>query len=103
MKFGIDYFPDAHPDRVSGQQYFADVLDLAEHADGLGYDSVKIVEHYFTSYGGYKSGPLPFPSPFLQRAPRPRTGTGGGPPRFSHPPEAAAPPTLDPSPHGGGG
>jgi len=43
MKFGIDYFPDAHPDRVSGQQYFADVLDLAEHADGLGYDSVKIV------------------------------------------------------------
>src|SRR6266487_1718017 len=27
MKFGIDYFPDVHPDRVSGQQYFADVLD----------------------------------------------------------------------------
>jgi alkanesulfonate monooxygenase SsuD/methylene tetrahydromethanopterin reductase-like flavin-dependent oxidoreductase (luciferase family) len=46
VKFGIDYFPDAHPDRVSGQQYFADVLDLAEFADDLGYDSVKIVEHH---------------------------------------------------------
>jgi hypothetical protein len=33
MKFGIDYFPDAHPDRVSGRQYFADVLDLAEEAE----------------------------------------------------------------------
>ncbi len=39
MKFGIDYFPDVHPDRVSGQQYFADVLDLAEQADQLGYDA----------------------------------------------------------------
>jgi hypothetical protein len=37
MKFGIDYFPDAHPDRVSGRQYFAEVLDLAEYADALGY------------------------------------------------------------------
>jgi alkanesulfonate monooxygenase SsuD/methylene tetrahydromethanopterin reductase-like flavin-dependent oxidoreductase (luciferase family) len=27
MKFGIDYFPDADPDRVSGRQYF-DVLEL---------------------------------------------------------------------------
>ena len=45
MKFGIDYFPDADPDRVSGQQYFAEVLDFAEQADRLGYDSVKIVEH----------------------------------------------------------
>ena len=44
MKFGIDYFPDVQPDRVSGQQYFADVLDLAEEADRLGYDNVKTVE-----------------------------------------------------------
>ena len=55
MKFGIDYFPDAQPERVSGRKYFEDVLDLAEDADELGYDSVKIVEHYFTSYGGYSS------------------------------------------------
>jgi alkanesulfonate monooxygenase SsuD/methylene tetrahydromethanopterin reductase-like flavin-dependent oxidoreductase (luciferase family) len=52
MKFGIDYFPDAHPDQVSARQYFEDVLDLAGYADELGYDSVKIVEHYFMSYGG---------------------------------------------------
>jgi len=40
MKFGIDYFPDAHPDQVSARQYFDDVLDLAGYADELGYELV---------------------------------------------------------------
>src|SRR5436309_5049170 len=76
MKFGIDYFPDVHPDRVSGQQYFADVLDLAEEADRLGYDSVKIVEHYFTSYGGYSPDPCLFLGACSQRTRRLRMVTG---------------------------
>jgi alkanesulfonate monooxygenase SsuD/methylene tetrahydromethanopterin reductase-like flavin-dependent oxidoreductase (luciferase family) len=78
MKFGIDYFPDVQPDRVSGQQSFADVLDLAEEADRLGYDSVKIVEHYFTSYGGYSPDPGVFLAACSQRTRRLRMVTGAG-------------------------
>ena len=85
MKFGIDYFPDAVPGRVSGQQYFADVLDLAERADDLGYDSVKIVEHYFTSYGGYSPDPCVFLAACSQRARRLRMVTGAVLPVFNHP------------------
>jgi natural product biosynthesis luciferase-like monooxygenase protein len=85
MKFGIDYFPDAEPDRVSGRQYFDDVLDLAEVADALGYDSVKIVEHYFTSYGGYSPDPCLFLAACSQRARRMRLVTGAVLPVFNHP------------------
>lgn len=85
MKFGIDYFPDATPDRMSGRQYFDDVLELAEHADALGYDSVKIVEHYFTSYGGYSPDPCVFLAACSQRARRLRMVTGAVLPVFNHP------------------
>ena len=85
MKFGIDYFPDAVPDQVSGRRYFEDVLELAEIADGLGYDSVKIVEHYFTSYGGYSPDPCVFLAACSQRARRMRMVTGAVLPVFNHP------------------
>jgi natural product biosynthesis luciferase-like monooxygenase protein len=85
MKFGIDYFPDASPERVSARQYFADVLDLAERADDLGYDSIKIVEHYFTSYGGYSPDPCVFLAACSQRARRLRMVTGAVLPAFNHP------------------
>jgi nicotinate dehydrogenase subunit B len=77
--------PEARPDRVSGQQYFADVLNLAEAADELGYDSVKIVEHYFTSYGGYSPDPCLFLAACSQRARRMRMVTGAVLPVFNHP------------------
>src|SRR5947207_11639936 len=85
MKFGIDYFPDAHPDRMSGRQYFEDVLDLAAHADELGYDSVKIVEHSFTSFGGYTPAPCLFLAACSQRTPRIRMVTGAVLPVFNPP------------------
>src|SRR3989442_7806587 len=85
MKCGIDYFPDADRDRVSGQRYFAEVLDLAEYADRLGYDSVKIVEHYFTSYGGYSPDPCLFLAACSQRTRRLRLVTGAVLPVFNHP------------------
>jgi alkanesulfonate monooxygenase SsuD/methylene tetrahydromethanopterin reductase-like flavin-dependent oxidoreductase (luciferase family) len=85
MKFGIDYFPDAQPDRVSARQYFDDVLDLAERADDLGYDSVEIVEHYFTSYGGYCPDPSVFLAACSQRTRRLRLVTGAVLPVFNHP------------------
>src|SRR5438552_15221910 len=85
MKFGIDYFPDAHPDQMSARQYFEDVLDLAGYADELGYDSVKIVEHYFTSYGGYSPDPCLLLAARSQRARRMRVVTGAVRPVFNHP------------------
>jgi alkanesulfonate monooxygenase SsuD/methylene tetrahydromethanopterin reductase-like flavin-dependent oxidoreductase (luciferase family) len=85
MKFGIDFFPDAAPDRVSGRRYFEDALDLAEIADDLGYDSAKIVEHYFTSYGGYSPDPCVFLAACSQRARRLRMVTGAVLPVFNHP------------------
>src|ERR1700675_2840181 len=85
MKFGIDYFPDADPDRVSGRQYFSEVLDLAEYADALGYDSVKIVEHYFTCYGGDSPAPARFLAACSERARRMRMVTGAVLPVFNHP------------------
>src|SRR2546422_471334 len=94
MKFGVDYFPDVHPDRVSGQQYFADVLDLAEEADRLGYDSVKIVEHYFTSYGGYSPDPCVFLAACSQRTRRLRMVTGAVLPVFNHPLKLAGQVTM---------
>src|SRR2546425_9506127 len=94
MKFGIDYFPDAHPDRVSGQRYFAEVLDLAEYADELGYDSVKIVEHYFTSYGGYSPDPCLFLAACSQRTRRLRLVTGALLPGFNHPLQLGGQPTM---------
>src|SRR2546422_10900085 len=94
MKFGIDYFPDAHPDRVSARQYFEDVLDLAGYADELGYDSVKIVEHYFSSYGGYSPHPCLFLAACSPRAPRLPMATGAVLPVFTHPPQLAGRPAL---------
>ena len=85
MKFGIDYFPDAEPDRVSGRQYFDEVLELAEVAAELGYDSVKMVEHHFTSYGGYSPDPCLFLAACSQRARRMRMVTGAVLPVFNHP------------------
>jgi natural product biosynthesis luciferase-like monooxygenase protein len=85
VKFGIGFFPDGGPDRISARRYFEDALDLAERADALGYDSVKMVEHHFTSYGGYSPDPCVFLAACAQRAPRMRLVTGAVLPAFNHP------------------
>jgi hypothetical protein len=76
VKFGIGFFPDGGPDRVSARRYFA------ERADALGYDSVKMVEHHFTSYGGYSPDPCVYLAACAQRAPRMRMVTGAVLPAF---------------------
>ena len=85
MKFGIDYFPDAHPGVKPGSRYFEEALDLVEYADELGYDSVKIVEHYFMPYGGSAPDPCRFLAAASQRARRMRLVTGAVLPVFNHP------------------
>jgi len=49
VKFGVGFFPDGGPDRISARRYYDEALALAERADALGYESVKMVEHHFTS------------------------------------------------------
>lgn len=85
MRFGITYFPDVDPSHKGGRQYFAEALDFVEEADALGFDSVKIVEHYFTPYGGYSPDPLQFLAAASQRSRRMRLITGAVIPAFNHP------------------
>jgi natural product biosynthesis luciferase-like monooxygenase protein len=85
MKFGISFFPDSKPEQKSGQQYFEEALNLTEQADGLGFDHVRIVEHYEHAYGGYSSNPSIFLAAASQRAKNLRLVTGCVLPAFTHP------------------
>ena len=85
MKFGVGFFPDGGPDRISARQYYDEALALAERADALGYDSLKMVEHHFTSYGGYSPDPAVFLAACAQRTRRIRLVTGAVLPAFNHP------------------
>ena len=78
----------------SGRQYFEEALDLVEYADELGYDSVKIVEHYFMPYGGHSPDPCPFLAATSQRGSRMRMVTGAVLPVFNHPVKLAGQLTL---------
>jgi ABC-type nitrate/sulfonate/bicarbonate transport system substrate-binding protein len=85
VKFGVGFFPDGGPDRISARQYYDEALALAERADALGYDSLKMVEHHFTSYGGYSPDPAVFLAACAQRTRRIRLVTGAVLPAFNHP------------------
>jgi alkanesulfonate monooxygenase SsuD/methylene tetrahydromethanopterin reductase-like flavin-dependent oxidoreductase (luciferase family) len=60
MRFGIfsvvDHYPK-HLPRTSGQLY-AELLEQAEAADELGFDSFWIAEHHFHEYGGVPRPPI---------------------------------------------
>jgi alkanesulfonate monooxygenase SsuD/methylene tetrahydromethanopterin reductase-like flavin-dependent oxidoreductase (luciferase family) len=60
MEFGVQFFPDVKPTEKSARDYFADALDIAEEAEGLGFTHARIVEHYFHYYGGYSPNPMLF-------------------------------------------
>ena len=85
MQFGIQFFPDVGPALKSGADYWRESLDLAEIADGLGYQHVRTVEHYFHPYGGYSTNPLTFLAAAAQRTKRARLVTGAILPIFNHP------------------
>jgi len=85
MQFGVQFFPDVKPEQKSGEQYFADCLEIAERADQLGYTHVRIVEHYFHYYGGYSPNPVVFLSAASQRTKKVRLVTGALLPVFNHP------------------
>jgi alkanesulfonate monooxygenase SsuD/methylene tetrahydromethanopterin reductase-like flavin-dependent oxidoreductase (luciferase family) len=85
MEFGVQFFPAVGPDEVDAEQYFANAIRLAERAEALGYTHVRMVEHYFTPYGGYSPNPLLFLSAVSQRTTTMRLMTGAVLPVFNHP------------------
>jgi alkanesulfonate monooxygenase SsuD/methylene tetrahydromethanopterin reductase-like flavin-dependent oxidoreductase (luciferase family) len=54
MRFGLNFFPSFRLQDMSTAEYYA----LSEHADELGYASVKTVEHYFHDNGGHSPNPI---------------------------------------------
>ncbi len=85
MDFGIHFFPTESPDTKSAEDYFRDSLDLVGHCDDFGLSHVRIVEHYFTPYGGYSPNPLTFLAAASQRTQKARLITGAVLPAFNHP------------------
>ena len=84
MEFGLQFFPSVGPE-VSAESYFATALDLCELGESLGYRHARMVEHYFTPYGGYSPNPLLFLSGVAQRTTTMRLITGAILPVFNHP------------------
>lgn len=85
MKFGIVFFPTVGPADKPASQYFAECLRLVDLAEELGFDHVKIVEHYFFAYGGYSPDPVTFLAAAAGRTKRLRLGTSATIPAFVHP------------------
>ena len=90
MRFGVTFFPDVTPDVKSGQQYYAETFELVDFAADLGFCHAKIIEHYFSPYGGYSPDPLQFLAAVSQRQPGMRLMTGAVIPAFSNPLQLAA-------------
>jgi alkanesulfonate monooxygenase SsuD/methylene tetrahydromethanopterin reductase-like flavin-dependent oxidoreductase (luciferase family) len=84
MEFGLQFFPSVGSE-ISAEAYFEDALRLCEAGESLGYTHARMVEHYFTPYGGYSPNPLLFLSAVSQRTTRMRLITGAVLPVFNHP------------------
>ncbi|HTV35617.1 MAG TPA: LLM class flavin-dependent oxidoreductase, partial [Xanthobacteraceae bacterium] len=85
MQFGIQFFPNFHPADKSAAEYFAQSLDIAAEADGLGYTHARSVEHYFERYGGYSPNPIVFLAAAAARTKKMRLITGAVVPAFNNP------------------
>lgn len=85
MKFGVVFFPTVGPADKPAEQYFDEALRLVRLAEELGFDHVKIVEHYFFSYGGYSPDPVTFLAAAASVTERVRLGTSATIPAFQHP------------------
>ncbi|HEX6511345.1 MAG TPA: LLM class flavin-dependent oxidoreductase [Chloroflexota bacterium] len=85
MKFGINFFPAFRQSQKTAAEYYAQCLRVSELADGLGFNSVKTVEHYFHDYGGYSTNPTILLTAIAARTKRIRPITGAVIPAFNHP------------------
>jgi len=85
MQFCVQFFPAVDLDETPAVDYFRDSLAIGEEADKLGYTHARVVEHYFTRYGGYSPNPLLFLAALSQRTTKMRMVTGAVLPVFNHP------------------
>ena len=85
MRIGIVFFPTVGPADKPATTYFDEALRLVDLADELGFDHVKMVEHYFFPYGGYSPDPITFLAAAAGRTRRVRLGTSATIPAFTHP------------------
>jgi len=85
MEFGLQFFPAVGPAQKSGAQYWREALSLTRRGEGLGFTSVRTVEHYFHDYGGYSPSPLIFLSAAAALTTTMRMITGAVLPVFNHP------------------
>lgn len=60
MRFGIFSVVDHYPKELprTSAQFYAELLEQAEAADALGFDSFWIAEHHFHEYGGIPRPPI---------------------------------------------
>jgi alkanesulfonate monooxygenase SsuD/methylene tetrahydromethanopterin reductase-like flavin-dependent oxidoreductase (luciferase family) len=85
LRIGVVFFPSVGPADKPAHQYFDECLRLVDLAEELGYDHVKIVEHYFFTYGGYSPDATTFLAAAAGRTRRIRLGTSATIPAFQHP------------------
>ncbi|MDF0602568.1 LLM class flavin-dependent oxidoreductase [Psychromarinibacter sp. C21-152] len=89
-RYGLSFLPDARPEDMPADRYFANALKLAEMADRAGMGAVKMTEHYLHPYGGYCPSPLTFLAAVAAQTSQIRLMTGGILPAFHHPVQLAA-------------
>jgi len=85
MEFGVQFFPSVGPELKSAEQYWGEALQLTQHAEQLGFASVRTVEHYFHPYGGYSPDPLIFLTAAAAMTKKIRLITGAVLPVFNNP------------------
>ncbi|KWT63392.1 oxidoreductase [Streptomyces albus subsp. albus] len=90
MKYGISFLPDCRRSQRSATEYLDDALTLSCLAEELGFDYVKVTEHYLHEYGGYSPHPLTFLAAVAARTQSIRLMTGGIQASFHHPVQIAA-------------
>ncbi|MGG2460288.1 LLM class flavin-dependent oxidoreductase [Streptomyces sp. RGM 3693] len=90
MKYGISFLPDCRCSQRSATEYLDDALALSCLAEELGFDYVKMTEHYLQEYGGYSPHPLTFLAAVAARTRSIRLMTGGIQASFHHPVQIAA-------------
>ena len=83
MKFGA-FFLNQSPEMRPAEEVYARTVDMAAFADQLGFDSVWLAEHHFSSYG-YCPNPLLMAVKLAERTKKARIGIGVMVVPFYHP------------------
>ena len=74
MKFGA-FFLNQSPEMKPAEDVYGRTVEMAAFADQLGFDSVWLAEHHFSSYG-YCPNPLLMAVKLAERTKKARIGIG---------------------------